>query len=92
MAKKLTVFQRLGLVLNPDNVKQTQIQQTQRFNIGNSELLRKTKYDWICTGEIDKPAYFISKNTFEKEVNQYFPDIKKIGEKNGFVFWERLPK
>ena len=39
--QKLTVFQRLGQILGPDGVKQKQIQpQTQRYNIGNGELLK----------------------------------------------------
>ena len=40
--KNLTIFQKLGQVLNPNNVKQTQrqAQPTQRYNIGNGELLK----------------------------------------------------
>jgi hypothetical protein len=43
MAKQnLTIFQRLGQVLGPDGVKQkqSQPQPTQRYNIGNGELLK----------------------------------------------------
>ena len=38
----LTIFQRLGMVLGPDGVKQkqTQAKTTQRYNIGNGELLK----------------------------------------------------
>jgi hypothetical protein len=46
--KNLTVFQRLGQVLSPDNVRPTQKQPTQRFNIGNGELLKtnnKAEYE-----------------------------------------------
>lgn len=38
--KNLTLFQRLGQVLGPDSIKQTQKQPTQRFNLGNGELLK----------------------------------------------------
>ncbi len=58
----------------------------------SAEQMRMWKHDWICQGEIDRPAYYISKNTFESEVVKYYPGMTKIGEKNGFVFWERLPK
>ena len=47
--KNLTIFQRLGQVLNPNNVRQTQTQQpTQRYNIGSGELLKtdnKAEFD-----------------------------------------------
>jgi hypothetical protein len=40
--KNLTIFQRLGQILGPDGVKQKQKQPqpTQRYNIGNGELLK----------------------------------------------------
>jgi hypothetical protein len=48
--RNLTIFQKLGQVLNPNNVKQTQrqAQTTQRFNIGGGELLKtdsKSEYE-----------------------------------------------
>lgn len=48
--KNLTIFQRLGQILGPDGVKQKQKQpqQTQRYNIGNGELLKtdnKAEYE-----------------------------------------------
>ena len=57
-----------------------------------AEQARQWKHDWVCSGKIDRPAYFICKNTWVENVAQYYPDMKKIGEKNGYVFWERLPK
>jgi hypothetical protein len=44
----------------------------------------------MLTGTIDRPAYFVSKNTFEDAVKQYYPNLRKTGAKNGFVFWERV--
>jgi len=48
--KNLTIFQKLGQVLGPDGIKQKQQQPktTQRYNIGNNELLKtdsKAEYD-----------------------------------------------
>lgn len=55
------------------------------------EQMRELKRDWMLRGKIDRPAYFISKNTFRSEVEKYYPDLLKTDEKNGFVFWERKP-
>ena len=46
--KNLTVFQRLGQILGPDTATKTQIQQTQKYNIGKGELLKtdnKAEFD-----------------------------------------------
>ncbi|HTH31985.1 MAG TPA: glycosyltransferase family 39 protein [Lacibacter sp.] len=54
--------------------------------------LRKEAKDenWLMTGNVDKPTYFISKNTFEKEVMEKHGDkVEVIGRKNGFVFYKR---
>ena len=54
--------------------------------------LRKEAKDenWLLTGNVDKPTYFISKNTFEKEVMEKHGDkVEVIGRKNGFVFYKR---
>ena len=49
MAKQnLTIFQRLGQVLGPESNKTTQKQPTQRYNVGNGELLKtdnKAEYE-----------------------------------------------
>lgn len=44
--------------------------------------------NWLLTGEIDKDVYFVTKIQFTERMNQY-PDIQKIGEKNGYVFYLR---
>ncbi len=56
-----------------------------------AERLREYRREWKLVGPIDRPAYFVSKNTYESEVKNYWPFLMKIGEKNGFVFWERKP-
>ena len=43
---------------------------------------------WLLTGEIDKDVYFATKIHLAKQLDEY-SDIKKIGEKNGFVFYLR---
>lgn len=46
--------------------------------------------DWLLNGKIDKPAYFICKIT-SSEQYKAMPQLQYIGEKNGFVFFKRLP-
>src|SRR3989339_588962 len=48
--------------------------------------------EWLLKGPIDKPAYFIMKNTRSDEVFKNYSDIEKIYEKNGFVMAVRYPK
>ena len=50
--KNLTLFQRLGQVLGPDSTKQTQKQPTQRFNLGNGELLKTDNKAEVKTGGV----------------------------------------
>ncbi len=54
-----------------------------------AERLREYRREWMLVGHVDRPAFFISKNTYEDEVREYWPFLVKIDEKNGFVFWER---
>ncbi len=63
--KKLTVFQRLGQILGPDGVKikQQQPQQTQRFNIGNGELLKTDN-----KGEYEKAKLQAQQNKYLGQV------------------------
>jgi hypothetical protein len=43
----------------------------------------------MLNGKVDKPCYFISKNTAEAELLAANPNLIKIGERNGFVFYKR---
>jgi hypothetical protein len=45
--------------------------------------------EWLRKGKIDKDAYFIGKIHREEQYLKNYPDFKKIGEKNGFVFFKR---
>lgn len=53
------------------------------------EDYRKLKQEWLINGKVDRPVFFVSKNTYEADVHQYWPEMLKVGEKNGFVFWQR---
>ncbi|KAA5533253.1 glycosyltransferase family 39 protein [Taibaiella lutea] len=48
----------------------------------------KDKRGWMLHGKVDKPCYFISKITEEKNLAAE-PNLEKIGAKNGFVFYRR---
>ena len=43
---------------------------------------------WLLKGDIDKPAYFSTKNTHYQIFNEY-PGIDSLYAKNGFVFYMR---
>ena len=45
---------------------------------------------WLLNGDIDKPAYFISKNISREKVLNTYKNLQVIGEKNGFVFYKRI--
>ena len=44
---------------------------------------------WLLTGNIDKPVYFVMKNTSAKKYLDTYPQLKLLYEKNGFVFAKR---
>ncbi len=45
--------------------------------------------DWLLTGDIDKPAYFVCKIHQVQAYLQRYPQLKKIGQQNGYVFLKR---
>ena len=47
--------------------------------------------NWLLTGNIDKDVFFITKIHRSENLKSY-PEIKKTGEKNGFVFYRREAK
>lgn len=49
----------------------------------------KIDKQWLLWGDIDKPAYFVSKITGKEEVLENHPTLEIIGEENGFVFYLR---
>ena len=48
--------------------------------------------EWLLKGDIDKPAYFVSKLTNIEEIKQNYPYLIELYRKNGFVFWKRMPQ
>ncbi|PCH98203.1 MAG: glycosyl transferase [Bacteroidetes bacterium] len=46
--------------------------------------------EWLLTGDIDKPVYFVCKNVDVDLYRGKYP-IEELGSKNGFVFFRRLP-
>lgn len=44
--------------------------------------------DWLLTGKVDKPVYFVCKNIAADHYRDN-PHLEVIGEKNGFVFFRR---
>ncbi len=45
--------------------------------------------NWLLHGKVDKPCYFISKITDQKELLSTEPNLEIIGSKNGYVFYKR---
>lgn len=53
-------------------------------------IKQEDRAKWKLRGNIDKPVYFLTKNTHPSLENERY-GIVKTGEKNGFVFYERRP-
>ncbi|HMP86304.1 MAG TPA: glycosyltransferase family 39 protein [Lacibacter sp.] len=48
--------------------------------------------NWLLTGPVDKPTYFVSKITAKEWLlRDHGPRLRVLYEKNGFVFYERIP-
>ena len=45
---------------------------------------------WLVYGNIDKPAYFVT-TVRKKDGFDQMQGMELIGEKNGYVFFKRLP-
>lgn len=45
--------------------------------------------NWLLHSNVDKPCYFISKITDQKELLSTEPNLEIIGSKNGYVFYKR---
>ncbi len=48
-----------------------------------------TDQDWLLKGNIDKPAYFVCKINNVNDWEKWYPQLKELYRKNGFVFLER---
>lgn len=47
--------------------------------------------DWLCSGDIDKPAYFILRSKNLEEYRDFYPELELLYEKSGFAFCRREP-
>ncbi len=56
-----------------------------------TSFIREIRFkDWMLHGKIDNPAYFSLKIQNKHEFDA-MPQLKKLYEKNGFVFYKRMP-
>lgn len=49
------------------------------------------EHEWLLSGKIDKPVYFVTKIDKKDEYLKQYPELKFIYQKNGFVFLIRRP-
>lgn len=54
----------------------------------NDSAYYKDRQDYLMNGSVGKPVFFISKNISEQQILKN-PQLEKIGEKNGYVFYKR---
>jgi 4-amino-4-deoxy-L-arabinose transferase-like glycosyltransferase len=61
------------------------------FYTGKKVPVNARSYDpeWLLTGEIDKPVYFILRNRSAEKYRKLYPFLKTFEEKNGYVFLKR---
>ncbi len=45
--------------------------------------------EWLTTGDIDKDVYFIARNFDKESIQNKYPSLKFLYEKNGYVFFIR---
>ncbi len=58
--------------------------------ISDPALYRKYFSEWLLNGDIDKPAYFAT-NASKAELFKNSSQLHLIDEKNGYVFFQRMP-
>jgi 4-amino-4-deoxy-L-arabinose transferase-like glycosyltransferase len=51
--------------------------------------IKASDKEWLLSGEIDKPAYFVMKIHRKDQYLQRYPQLELLYEKNGFVFTKR---
>ena len=59
---------------------------TQKPPVTNPESY---KWKWLMEGDIDKDVYVITKIQYEERLQKQEKNLKKVGGKNGFVFFKR---
>ncbi|RMF23044.1 MAG: hypothetical protein D6765_13595 [Bacteroidetes bacterium] len=59
---------------------------------GPETALKGRPKEWLLSGALDKPAFFVCKvHRLEKYLEAY-PDLEVLGSRNGFVFLRRQPR
>jgi hypothetical protein len=53
------------------------------------ENLKSEDYEWLMTGNTDKPVYIVTKNIREAQFREKYENFEHLYEKNGFVFFVR---
>jgi 4-amino-4-deoxy-L-arabinose transferase-like glycosyltransferase len=59
--------------------------------VGEREGVLAKPADWILSNQLDRPAYLVSKITDKERLMNDYPALRFLYEKNGFVFFEKLP-
>ena len=93
---KTTIFQRLGQVLGPDSGTERQIAKTQRYNIGNNEILKTTSKEEYETAKLQaqQSKYLghvwkkVESGLFQQSINY---ETTRIGSYSDFEAMEFYP-
>jgi hypothetical protein len=97
MAKEnLTIFQRLGRVLDPNYTQPTQKQPTQRYNVGNGELLKTTNKEEYETAKLQAQQNKYLGQVWKKVENGMFQqsinyETTRVGSYSDFEAMEFYP-
>jgi len=61
------------------------------FYTDKKKPLNENSYsrEWLLTGPVDKPVYFILRNRSANKYKAQYPDLSLFYEKNGYVFLKR---
>lgn len=60
---------------------------TNKKNPDNKKSLDK---NWLLTGAVDKPVYFICKSSYLKTALENYPQLKDLKNNNGYVLLKRM--
>lgn len=93
---KTTIFQRLGQVLGPDSGTERQIAKTQRYNIGNNEILKTSSKEEYETAKLQaqQSKYLghvwkkVESGLFQQSINY---ETTRIGSYSDFEAMEFYP-
>jgi hypothetical protein len=97
MAKEnLTIFQRLGRVLDPNYTQPTQKQPTQRYNVGSNELLKTTSKEEYETAKLQAQQSKYLGQVWKKVENGMFQqsinyETTRVGSYSDFEAMEFYP-